>query len=123
VPYPSPFAEQDEGIFRPGEVFSDYRAVVEAIGAGRRGANSVHRYLTGSPVTAPANMIRRFTQVLTLDKLEPVSSSPRQEMPELSRERQVGDPTAEIALGLSEEQAIIEAKRCLQCGLICYARK
>jgi hypothetical protein len=68
-------------------------------------------------------MIRRFTQVLTLDKLEPVSSSPRQEMPELSRERQVGNPTAEIALGLSEEQAIIEAKRCLQCGLICYARK
>ncbi|RJR53195.1 MAG: 4Fe-4S dicluster domain-containing protein [Desulfobacteraceae bacterium] len=121
-PYPGPFATEDIGIFRPGEAGSDYKAVVEAIGAGRRAANSVHRFLTGKDVSAPPTMIRKSTRVLTLDKLEPLSTTPRQEMPELSPEERVGNPSAEIALGFSEEQAVKEAGRCLQCGLICYSR-
>ena len=121
-PYPGPFAEQDIGMFRPGEVTSDYKAVVEAIGSGRRAAISVHRSIAGEPVEAPDNMIRKYTQVLSLDQLEPVSKAPRQKMPELSAEEQITDPSAEIALGFSQEQALQEASRCLQCGLICYRR-
>ncbi len=123
VPYPSPFAKENIGIFRPGEAKSDYRAVVEAIGAGRRGANSVHRYLMNEPVEAPPNMIRKNTQVLTLKELEPVPSIPRHPMPELPPEKRISDPDAEIALGYSQDTAIEEAKRCLQCGLICYRRE
>jgi NADPH-dependent glutamate synthase beta subunit-like oxidoreductase len=119
---PSPFAEQDIGIFRPGEVTSDYKAVVEAIGSGRRAANSVHHFLMGEAIESPDNMIRKQTKVLSLDELEPVSEIPRQKMPELPLEERITDPSAEIALGYSEEQAIQEAERCLQCGLICYRR-
>ncbi len=122
APYPGPFAREDRGLFRPGEAASDYKAVVEAIGAGRRAASSLHRFLTGQPVEAPARMIRKQTQVLTLDQIEPVSSLPRQEMAERPPEERIGDPTAELALGYSETQAVTEAKRCLQCGLICYSR-
>jgi formate dehydrogenase (NADP+) beta subunit len=43
-------------------------------------------------------------------------------MPELGRDERIQDPNAEIALGYSEDQALKEAKRCLQCGLICYRR-
>ncbi len=70
VPYASPFAEEDIGIFRPGEAIGDYKAVVEAIGSGRRSAGSVHKYLTGEPVKAPVNMIRRLTQVTSVSSLE-----------------------------------------------------
>ena len=122
IPYPSPFAVQDIGIFRPGEATSDYKAVVEAIGAGRRAANSVHKFLTGSPVEAPVRMIRKTTEVLTVREIEPVTPSRRVEMPEISEERRVMDPNAEIATGYSQEQALEESKRCLQCGLICYRR-
>jgi NADPH-dependent glutamate synthase beta subunit-like oxidoreductase len=122
VPYASPFAEQDIGIFRPGEVTSDYKAVVEAIGAGRRAASSIQQFLEGEPVDAPEHMIRTYTDVLNVYQLEPVSEMPREEMPEISREEQVADPNAELAVGYLEEQAIREAKRCLQCGLICYRR-
>jgi NADPH-dependent glutamate synthase beta subunit-like oxidoreductase len=122
TPYPSPFAGQDIGIFRPGEVTSDYKAVVEAIGAGRRAANSVHKFLTGIPVEAPVRMIRKTTEVLTVREIEPVTPSRRVEMPEISEERRVADPNAEIATGYSQEQALEESKRCLQCGLICYRR-
>jgi formate dehydrogenase beta subunit len=122
IPSPSPFAEQDVGMFRPGETVGDYKAVVEAIGAGRRAARSVHRYLYEEPVESPENMIRKYTEVLNVNDLEPVSTAPRQKMPELSEEAQVNDPDAEIALGFSEQQALTESKRCLQCGLICYRR-
>jgi NADPH-dependent glutamate synthase beta subunit-like oxidoreductase len=122
APYPGPFAMEDIGIFRPGEAASDYKAVVEAIGAGRRAANSIHLFLAGRDMNAPSTMIRKTTRVLTLDRLEPLSATPRQEMPELSSEERIGDPSAEIALGYSEEQAVKEAGRCLQCGLICYSR-
>lgn len=122
VTYPSPFAEQDIGIFRPGEVTSDYKAVVEAIGSGRRAANSIHRFLSDQTVEAPNNMIRKNTRVLSLDQMEPISGAPRNKMPERTKEEQIANPSAEIALGYSEDQAVEEAKRCLQCGLICYRR-
>jgi formate dehydrogenase (NADP+) beta subunit len=122
TPYASPFTEEDIGIFRPGEATGDYKAVVEAIGSGRRAANSIQRFITGKPVEPPARMVRRMTQVLNLDVIEPISSAPRQIMPERSQEERVADPAAEIALGYSEELALTEAKRCLQCGLICYRR-
>jgi hypothetical protein len=121
-PYPSPFAKEDIGIFRPGEVTGDYKAVVEAIGSGRRAASSIQRFFSGEPLEAPANMIRTRTRVLSLNQLEPVSEGPREKMPERPQEDRILDPSAEIALGYSEEQAIKEAKRCLQCGLICYRR-
>jgi len=122
VPYASPFAEQDIGIFRPGEAMGDFKAVVEAIGAGRRAANSAHRFLTQREVQAPALMIRKYTDVLNLREIEPVIPGARVPMPELGHEERIADPNAETALGYSEEQAVAEAGRCLQCGLICYRR-
>jgi formate dehydrogenase beta subunit len=67
-------------------------------------------------------MIRKTTNVLSLDELEPVEKMPRQKMPELSPEESINNPDMEIAKGYSEEQALKESKRCLQCGLICYRR-
>jgi len=122
VPYASPFAADDVGLFRDGEVTSDYKAVIEAIGAGRRAASSIQRYLNNEPVEAPFNMIRTFTRVVSLDSLEPVPQLPREKMPELSQEQQLLDPAREIALGFSQDQAARESKRCLQCGIICYRR-
>lgn len=121
-PYAGPFAEQEAGLFRPGEQVSDYSAVVEAIGAGRRAAASIHKYISGEPVKAPENMVRKDTYVLTLDSLEPVTQSARLKMPELPVERRVNDPDLEISTGYTEEEAIEEAKRCFKCGLICYRR-
>ena len=120
--YPGPSTKLDTGIFRPGEEAGDYKAVIEAIGAGRRAAGSVHRFLSGEPVEAPANMIRKNTNVLSLERLEPVNRMVRIKMPELSSEESVNSPDMEIAKGYSEDQAIKEAKRCLKCGLICYRR-
>ena len=124
TPYASPFAKQDIGIFRPGEEAGDYKAVIEAIGAGRRAASSIQQYLSKEPVLAPFNMIKSDTKVLSLDRLQLnlVKKFPRVKMPEISKEESVNYPDMEIAKGYSESQARTEAGRCLQCGLICYRR-
>jgi NADPH-dependent glutamate synthase beta subunit-like oxidoreductase len=122
VPYASPFAKDDLGIFRDGEVTGDYKAVIEAIGAGRRAASAIQHYLSDEPVEAPANMIRTFTRVVSLDSLEPVPEIPRQKMAEIPREEQLLDPDKEITMGFTKDQADAEAKRCMQCGIICYRR-
>ncbi|MBW1914085.1 MAG: FAD-dependent oxidoreductase [Deltaproteobacteria bacterium] len=120
--YPGPFAKEDIGIFRPGEEMSDYKAVVEAVGAGRRAASSIQKYLTNGPVEAPNNIIKRHMRVLNLSELLPITELQRQRMTESSRQKRINDPSLEIIVGYSENQAINEAKRCLQCGLICYRK-
>jgi len=122
VPYAGPSAREVTGIFRPGEATGDYRAVVEAIGSGRRSAGTIHRYFSGESVEGPANMIRVTTPVACLKELEPVTEAPREIMPTRSPSELVSNPSAEIELGFTEEQALRESKRCLQCGLICYRR-
>ncbi|MBN2419548.1 MAG: RnfABCDGE type electron transport complex subunit B [Deltaproteobacteria bacterium] len=124
TPYASPFSKQEIGIFRPGEEAGDYKAVVEAIGAGRRAASSVQQYLSAVSVVAPFNMIKSDTKVLNVDNLEldKVKKFPRVKMPEISKEDAINYPDMEIAKGYSESQARTEAGRCLQCGLICYRR-
>jgi NADPH-dependent glutamate synthase beta subunit-like oxidoreductase len=121
-PYPGPYSEEDIGIFRPGEASNDYRAVVHAIGAGRRASNSIHLYLKDEAVNSPLNMIKTSTSVLNLKEVEPIPSLKRVPMPVRPPEQRITDPSLEISLGYSEEQALEEAGRCLQCGLICYRR-
>jgi NADPH-dependent glutamate synthase beta subunit-like oxidoreductase len=122
VPYAGPSARAVAGVFRPGEAHTDHRAVVEAIGSGRRAASTVHRYLTGESVEGPANMIRANTRVLSLADLEPVSTAPREPVPAPPLKELHADPALEVESTYSEEQARREAGRCLQCGLICYRR-
>ncbi len=124
TPYASPFSKQDIGIFRPGEEAGDYKAVIEAIGAGRRAASSIQLYLSDEPVLAPFNMIKSDTSVLSLNRLQLdlVKKFPRVKMPEISKDDMVNYPDKEIATGYSETDARNEAGRCLQCGLICYRR-
>jgi NADPH-dependent glutamate synthase beta subunit-like oxidoreductase len=122
IPYAGLFAREDIGLFRDGEVTSDYKAVIEAIGAGRRAASTIQKYISDEPVEAPFNMIRKHSRVVNLESLEPVPKAKREKMPELSREEQIQDPAGEIALGFSQSQARLESNRCLQCGIICYRR-
>jgi len=117
APYRRP---EEPSLFAAEEPVSDYRATVEAIGGGRRAAASLHLFLSGREVAAPERMIVPETRVLNVDSLEnliPVVSRhltpPAAEEPQFDREAEPG---------LTEEAAREEARRCLNCGLICYYR-
>ena len=60
--------------------------------------------------------------MLTVNQVFNLLEAPeRQPMP-LADEMALLDGTSEAELGLSEQAAREEAKRCLNCGLICYYR-
>jgi NADPH-dependent glutamate synthase beta subunit-like oxidoreductase/NAD-dependent dihydropyrimidine dehydrogenase PreA subunit len=122
LPYHEPARIKPEALFAPTEPMSDYRAAVEAIGAGRRSASSIHLYLTGKQVVPPENMITAETEVLDVNQIvELLPVGPRQKMPERPAAERI-DLSLEVELGLDEEMVRNESVRCLNCGLICYVR-
>ena len=109
-------------LFARREAVSDHWAAVDAIGAGRRAAASVHQVLSGEEIHGPDVDLVRGLPMFGVDHLENLYEvGPRQMMPEISPEEKV-DPSKEVAVGMTEEAARAEASRCLGCGLICYSR-
>jgi ferredoxin len=102
------------GIYAGGDVAFGPRNLIDAIGDGRRAAASIHRMLTGEE--QPERRFRRMLPVTVVNR--PVlgyDGVPRVEVPSVASERRIGVP--EIELGYTEQQARLEAARCLQCFL------
>jgi formate dehydrogenase (NADP+) beta subunit len=102
------------GIYAGGDVAFGPRNLIDAIGDGRRAAASIHRMLTGEE--QPERRFRRMLPVTVVNR--PVlgyDGVPRVEVPSVTSDRRIGVP--EIELGYTEQQARLEAARCLQCFL------
>jgi heterodisulfide reductase subunit A-like polyferredoxin len=108
-------ATGNPAVFACGDISTGPASVVEAIAAGHEAAESVRRYLDGVDL-AEGRTLERPESVPSPDR--PVEARPR------VREK-AADPEArrrdfrEVLQGLSREEAMEEAKRCLQCGDCC----
>ncbi len=104
-----------KGIFAGGEVIKGPLSVVEAIEMGRKAAGSIDRYLGGS-----GNIDETLIELDTLNpwfgREEDFFDRPRVQMPCLPLTDRITSFN-EIELGLNENMAIEEAKRCLKCDL------
>ena len=110
-----------EGVFAGGDAVTGASIAVEAIGAGRRAARSIHQYLSGEEISPPEKAITKDSLLPDVDELKPVPISERVKMPELGVDERRGS-FEEVEEGLAEEMASREADRCLSCGLICYRK-
>ena len=116
------------GVYAGGDVVTGAATAIEAIAAGGRAADAIDRMLKGGE-SAPApffNMQKERWDSFPEDELRDVKRAPRQEMPELP----VGERVRsfdEVELGYTEEQALAETERCLECGCVsaftCTLRK
>jgi len=111
---------KDIGMFSESNPVTDYSAAIKAIGAGRKAAASIHQIMYGIPVSVPKNVVTSESIVQNVDYVEKVKPASRQIMPLCPVEDL--DECKEIEKGFTKEAAQKEAQRCLQCGLICYAR-
>ncbi len=103
------------GIFAGGDAVSGPADVVGAIAAGKQAAESIDRYLNGADLRQGRPEQRN--QVEEVSK-EGVKTKPRAAMPMLDLTQRVGSFT-EVELGFEEEEAVAEAKRCLNCAGCC----
>ena len=103
-----------QGVYAGGDVATGPASVIEAIAAGRKAASAIDRYLGGKgdidEELAPA---REFSPCVGRDG--DFVDRERVQMACLPVEQRIRD-FAEAELGLDEQAAVEEAKRCLQCA-------
>ncbi|MBC8384630.1 MAG: FAD-dependent oxidoreductase [Candidatus Cloacimonetes bacterium] len=104
------------GIFAGGDAVTGPKAVIDAIQSGHFAARSIDNYLSGRDLKADTSgeqVLERRLNIsiggVVIDKEEHIH------LPKISlaRRRVSFD---EVELGLTDEQAVGEAKRCLRCG-------
>lgn len=100
------------GIFAGGDMVPAERTVTVAIGHGKRAARSIDAWLLGA--APPGEAEPRLAQ---FDALNPwyYSDAPRTMRPELDAVRR-RSTFEEVVGGLTADNALFEARRCLSCG-------
>jgi heterodisulfide reductase subunit A len=107
-------------IFAGGDAVSGPATVVEAVAAGHKAAFGMHRFIQGiSPEdTAESTDAVPDAEARWSDIPRDCIPQSREALPHLSPESR-SRSFDEAAQGFSEEQALREAERCLNCGVCC----
>jgi len=104
-----------EGVFAGGDVVSGPNAVVPAMADGKLAAEMIQKYLQKLPLERQYTVTRPVLDVDVTELTEKeIESLQRPQMPTVPPAARV-DNFDEVELGLSAEQAMAEAKRCLRC--------
>jgi NADPH-dependent glutamate synthase beta subunit-like oxidoreductase len=101
------------GVYAGGDVIGGEQTATHAIGHGARAARAIDRYLNSlaaetpdeSPATAPFDGLNTWYY----------TDAPASVRPMLEAARRT-DTFAEVVKGLTEDNALYEARRCLSCG-------
>lgn len=104
-----------EGVWAGGDVATGGASVIEAIAAGRKAAVSIDKYLGGEGVIdEQLTEERQIGMYVGID--EDFADRTRVKMPCLAVKQRMGN-FDEVELGLNEQLAVAEGKRCFQCGI------
>lgn len=104
------------GVFAGGDVGRGPGAIIDAIADGRRAASSIDRFLGGDGIIDETIAEKPDTQSYDGKRERGFADLERIKIPVLPLvERYDGFP--EVDLCLDDDQAVYEAKRCLQCDL------
>lgn len=107
-------------IFSGGDAATGASLVVEAIGGGRRAARSIDAFLKGQKVESPKNsLFEKKIPESIFEKVPGVGKTKRTPLPELPVDERIKS-FIEADLVITEEDAIYESNRCLNCCRVCY---
>lgn len=112
-----------KGVFAGGDNIPGSATVINAVGAGKRAAESIDRYLRGEDM-----VLARFESTVKpvatelLPETKGREKKPRAEQTMLAVAQRAGN-FAEVEEGLTEEAALAEAERCLNCALCSECRE
>jgi NADPH-dependent glutamate synthase beta subunit-like oxidoreductase len=116
-----------KGIFgapEPGRM-SDSTAVVKAILSGRRLSRAINQYFGDDVILPIEHLALEAESILDVTELQDITTSERI-LPALAYAEDKAEGTAVQLQGsppaIERSDAMKEAERCLQCGLICYRK-
>ncbi len=108
-------------VFTGGDSFTGPSIAVEAIGAGRYAARSIHYLLTEGKIPPIEEKQTELIKETLFEYVEGLQEVPRVQPRELKIDTRIMH-FEEVEHTLSQHEARREASRCLRCGLICYNR-
>lgn len=108
-------------VFTGGDCFTGPGLMVEAIGAGRYAARSMHYYMTEGEIPSIEERQTELISDSIYDSVVGIVPKPKVHMPEITLEDRLGT-FKEVDGTIDEEDAKYEATRCLNCGTYCYDR-
>jgi heterodisulfide reductase subunit A len=104
------------GIFAGGDAVLGPASVVEAVGAGIQAAESIHRYLRHLDLREGRKLAWPKPEEIKVTPVSEVRRAARARMPEVTPADRISS-FQEVELGLTAEQAVAEAQRCLACAV------
>jgi NADPH-dependent glutamate synthase beta subunit-like oxidoreductase len=112
---PQTLSTTAKGVFVAGDLAHGTRLLIDAVASGKAAARSVYQYLTGRRLEAHSVtahlVLERYRREKGYESLRrvPVPLSPPGE--------RLHRPDALVEIGYTQEQAMREASRCLDCGV------
>jgi len=111
------FATNMKGVFAGGDIVTGPNTVIEAMAAGKVAAKMIDKYIRGETVAAEYQLTRPSMYIPPVELTEEeIESAERFTMPCLVPYERARN-FKEVELGLTEEMAVKEARRCLRCDL------
>jgi len=107
-----------KGVYAGGDVTVLPGAIIHAIAAGRKAASAIDKGLGGTGEIEEV-LFEKGTFNPNVGRHEGFAAWPREKVPETEVQKR-HESFQEVALGFMDEQAVKEAKRCLQCDLRLY---
>ncbi|MGZ3819652.1 MAG: FAD-dependent oxidoreductase, partial [Mucilaginibacter sp.] len=102
----------NQGIFAGGDMVPGERSVTVAIGHGKKAARHIDAFLHGKTVeSVPKRPVVNYERLHRWYKTQ----APQKEQAELAAELRAGN-FDEVKAGLTAEEALFEAQRCMSCG-------
>jgi NADPH-dependent glutamate synthase beta subunit-like oxidoreductase/NAD-dependent dihydropyrimidine dehydrogenase PreA subunit len=105
------------GIFAGGDAVTGSNNVVKAMAAGLRAAESINRYLRGHDLKKGRSLESPKPVEVKIEERKP-SADKRTKMPALTLAKRRAN-YEETNLGLTEDMALREAGRCINCAVCC----
>ena len=106
-----------QNVFAGGDVVTGPSSVVKAIGAGKRAAESIDKYLQGKDIARKYKLCRPSVYItpvqLTEEEIEDAHRTETHRLPAKKRKKNFN----EVTLTLTKKMAVQEARRCLRCEL------
>jgi heterodisulfide reductase subunit A-like polyferredoxin len=106
------------GVFAGGDAVTGPATVIDAIGAGKRAAMSIDRYLKGGelPAGSTEEAAGNKKKVVDFPSGRPYAAGRRHEPGRMGPAERIGSFN-EVVSAFSGDQAVAEAGRCLNCGV------